>query len=428
MIHRFILRTIAVIMFVTVTAFIATGQTGELRGHVFMQQADGQKAAIADAIIDVFRTDLTAKYNTKTNKKGEYVFAGLPLIGTFTVAASAASAQPTFIPGVKVGRGSDVDLVVTPGNGKRLTLEDIKNAGGTSTAPPSSSESAADRAKREEMLKKNAEIEEKNKKITESNEVVARSFKAGNEALKIKNYDEAIKQYDTGLQADPEQPALLTNKAIAYKARGVDRFNAAVTATDEATKTSSMEGAKSDFRIASEAASKAVDLVKAQTPPTDPTGLAQFNVNKLAALTTRVDAMRFFVTKVDSSKADDALAAFKDYIGAETDPAKKQRAQLDAAQMLLDAGAVDKAFSEFQAIITAEPNNVDANLGAGLSLFASGDKAKYQDAANYLQHFVDVAPDTHKFKADAKMILEELKKAENVVPEKTTTPTRRKRP
>ena len=94
--------------------------------------------------------------------------------------------------------------------------------------------------------------------------------------------------------------------------------------------------------------------------------------------------------------------------------------------MLLDAGAVDKAFAEFQAIVAREPDNPDANLGAGLSLYASGDKAKYQDAANYLQHYVDVAPDTHKFKADTKAILAELKNTEKVVPEKTPVRARRR--
>jgi len=94
----------------------------------------------------------------------------------------------------------------------------------------------------------------------------------------------------------------------------------------------------------------------------------------------------------------------------------------------MDAGAPEKAFAEFQSVVTAQPDNADANLGAGLSLFALGDKAKFQDAANYLQHFVDVAPDTHAYKADAKAILAELKSTEKVVPEKSTPATRRKRP
>jgi hypothetical protein len=66
-------------------------------------------------------------------------------------------------------------------------------------------------------------------------------------------------------------------------------------------------------------------------------------------------------------------------------------------------------------------------LGAGLALFATGDKTKYQEAANFLQRFVDKAPDTHKFKADAKAVLENLKSQENIKPEKTPAATGRGR-
>src|ERR1041384_7988615 len=170
-----------------------------------MQQADGQKVPLGDAQIDVFRTDMKAEYHTKTNKKGEFVFAGLPFVGTYTVAASHPTAAPNFVPGVKVGREIPCEITVTPGTGKRLTYEDIKAAGGgaaptASGAPPA--ESAADKAKREELMKKNAEIEAGNKKITEANEIISRTFKAGNEALnaasaaaKANNSEEAISKY-----------------------------------------------------------------------------------------------------------------------------------------------------------------------------------------------------------------------------------------
>jgi tetratricopeptide (TPR) repeat protein len=218
---------------------------------------------------------------------------------------------------------------------------------------------------------------------------------------------------------------MLTNKAMALKGRGVERYNASIKATDDAAKTSGLEAAKNDFRGAAEASTKAAALIKAQPAPTDPAALAHFEANKMSALSTNAESMRLFVSKVDATQADAGLAAFRDYIAVETDPVKKSKAQLDAAQMLLDAGVADKAFTEFQVLVTAKPDSPEANLGAGLALFASGDKAKFQEAANYLQHFVDVAPDTNSFKADAKAILAELKSTEKVVPEKTTPKRRR---
>lgn len=438
MISKYFVGALAVAVLLAVASVPAFAQVGELRGSVFMQQADGQKVPLADARIDVYRTDIKGKYDTKTNKKGEFVFAGLPFTGTYTVVASHGTARANFVPGVKVGRGVPVEITVTPGDGKVPTFEELEKMGGTATAPPAASgggTSAADKAKAEELRKKNEEIEAANKKITESNEIIGRTFKAGNEALNagnlaskaknseeaIQKYGEAVTQYDQGLAADPEQPAILTNKAVALKARGVERFNSAITSKtlDDAARTAALETAKGDFKAAAEASTKAVALLKGQTTPTDPAELDRYNKNKYAALITNAESMRLFVSKVDGTQADAGLTAFKDYIAVETDPAKKSRAQLDAAQMLLDAGASDKALAEFQALLTAQPDNPDANIGAGLALYATGEKEKFQEAANYLQHFVNVAPDGHPLKDDAKAILAELKSTEKVVPEKT---------
>jgi len=451
MIGRYIYGALAVVILVTFASITAFAQVGELRGHVWMQQADGQKVPLADAQIDVFRTDMSAKYNTKTNKKGEFVFAGLPFTGTYVVAASHPTAAPNFLPGVKAGRDIPAEITLTPGNGKRLTLEEIKAAGSGSEAPASSGggtparssgESAADKAKREELMKKNAEIEASNKKIAEANEIVTRTFKAGNEALtaagplsrerkyeeSIPKYTAAVAAYDEGLAADPEQPAILTNKAVALKGRGVDRFNSTLQSKtlDDAGKTAALQAAKDDFKAAAETANKAVALIKAAPVPTDPAEAQRYNANKYAAALTNAEAMRLFVSKVDQTKAEEGLNAFKEYLALETDPAKKAKAQLDMAQMLLDSGAADKALAEFKGILSSQPDSPEANLGAGLALYATGEKEKFQEAANYLQHFVDVAPDTNPMKDDAKAILTELKNTEKIAPEKIKPAPRRK--
>src|SRR5690242_11822870 len=444
MISKYIYGALAVAVLIASASLTTFAQVGELRGHVWMQQADGQKVPLGDAQIDVFRTDMKAEYHTKTNKKGEFVFAGLPFVGTYTVAASHPTAAPNFVPGVKAGREIPCEITVTPGNGKRLTLEETNAAtapsAGGGAAPSGNTESAADKAKREELMKKNAEIEATNKKITEANEIISRTFKAGNEALTagnvaakdgkhddaIQKYTAAVAAYDEGLAADADQPAILTNKAVALKARGVERYNSAVKASDDAAKNAGLQSAKDDFKAAAEASGKAATMIKAQTAPTDAADVQRYNANKYAALVTYAESMRLFVTKADQSQADAGAAAFKDYIAVETDPAKKAKAQLDMAQMLLDAGATDKALAEVKSILTTTPDNPDANLGAGLALYAGGDKAKFQEAANYFQHFVEVAPDTHPMKADAKAILTELKNTENVTPEKTTRPARKR--
>src|SRR5262249_3499708 len=148
----------------------------------------------------------------------------------------------------------------------------------SASSSSSGGESAADKAKREELMKKNTEIEAANKKIENANKIVGDAFKNGNDALKAKNYDEAIKQYDVGLDADPEHPgapSLLTNKSAALRARAVEKYNAAILSKDDATRNAGIDAAKADFKGAAEASSKAVELINKQPTPTDPNDLKQ---------------------------------------------------------------------------------------------------------------------------------------------------------
>ena len=407
------------------TNLAVAAQTGQLFGEVVMQQADGTTVPAAGATIDVYRTDISGKFQTKTDKKGKFIFAGLPFVGVYVIAASAPNASPGVLSDVRAGREVNYKLTLSAGDGRRLTEAEAKaSAGGPVAASGGSKgESEEDRKKREELEAKNREIMASNAKNEKINEIIGRTFKAGNEALQAKRYDEAITLYNEGLAADAEQPAMLTNKSVALRVRGVDRYNAAIVSTDEATKNSGLEAAKKDFREAAEAASKAVELVKAQTAPTEPAAVTNFNTNKYHAFASRAEAMRLLVTKVDQSQADAGLTAYQEYIAIETAPDKKAKAQADVAQMLLDAGSSEKALAEAQKILTDNPENVDAMLIAGLALFQSGDKAKFQEAANYLQRFVDKAPDTHRLRASAKDALDYLKSAENVKPQKTTTTT-----
>jgi len=430
---------LACVAFVLSTSILACAQNGQLRGHVTLKQADGTVVPAADAIVDVFRTDLAGSYQLKTNKKGEFVHAGIPVIGTYTVAASMPGAQPSWVPNVKAGREDDVKLELSPGDGKRLTLAEIKtlSAGTSSPVSGSAKESAEEKAKRAELLKKNEEIAASNKKAEESNAVVERTFKAGNDALKSKNYDLAITQYDEGIAADPEHPgspSLLTNKTMALTSRGVDKFNAALGSKDDAAKSAGMESAKKDWTAASESSAKAVTMLRALPAPADQAAANSAKINLYYALLARAEAMRLFVSKVDQTKVAEGEKAYQEYIAAESDPVKKSKAEHDAAQMLFDANAFDKALASYQKILEATPDDLTSLLRSGQILFNigamnNGDKAKYQEEANYLARYVEKAPESDPFKTDAKAILDTLKEQENVKAEKLPPPTRRaKRP
>jgi len=434
--RSYVLNSIVAVAVLMFASAIASAQVGQLRGSVKMVGADSKEAPVTNAVIDVWRTDISGEYHTKTDKKGEWIFAGLPYTGVYVVSVSAPGASPASKAGVKAGREIPVDLVLVAGDGKKFTKEEAASgAGGGAPTSNGGGGDAVDKAKQAELAKKNEEIMATNKKIDNANQVIGDAFKAGNAALLAKNYDEAIKQYDVGLAADPEHPgvpSLLTNKSSALRSRAVDKFNAAIQDKDEAARNAGLEVAKADFKAAAEAANQAVELLKKQPAATDAAEQKQQTTNKYFALLTRAEAMRFFVTKVDPTKADEGITAYQEYMAVETDAAKKQRAQLDMAQMLLDSGAADKSIVEFKKILDAQPDNIDALYGMGVSEisvgYAANDKAKLQEGVNYLQQFVDKAPDTHRYKSEAKATLTELKNTESVVPEKGNKPGTRKRP
>jgi tetratricopeptide (TPR) repeat protein len=432
MYRKYFFIFLAAVAALLLTGATASAQIERLQGQVLLKQADGNIVPVEKAVVEVFRTDRAGNKETKTDKKGSFTLA-LDVAGDYVLAVSAPNAQPQVLR-AKV-REEAYKITLDPGDGRRLTKDEVMVAlsgkplppsGGTSTntgGTTTGTESEEAKAKRAEIERKNEEIKAKNVKIEESNAVVARTFKAGNDALKAERYDEAIAQYNEGLAADPEQPALLTNKAVALTHRGVNRYNAAIKTkpADEA----GQEAAKKDFREAVEAANKALELVNAEQVGADPAAQQRHTLSKNLALFAKAEAMRLFVTKVDPTQVDAGVAAYEEYIATLTDPAKKLEAQLMQAKIMFDTGAPDKAVVAYKKILDANPDNVDALLYTGLALFQSGDKTKYQEAANYLQRFVDKAPADHPLRQSAKESLDYLKSQENVTPQKTTSGRRR---
>lgn len=465
MFRKYSLLTLVAVACIALSAIVASAQVGALSGHVKMKQADGTIVPAVGAVVDVFRTDISGKYEAKTDKKGEFRWAGLPYSGTYIVAASIAGAQPNFLNDVKAGRDVDYTMVLETGDGKRLTFDDIKSilkgSAAKSSGPAAAAESGADKAKRAEIDAKNKELIEKNKKAESSNQIIGEKFKLGNTTLAAaetayratpprtdeadKLFTDAIAQYDEGIAADPQHPGapnLMTNKAQALMDRGVLRYNSTVRSdaykAAGADKTALLEPSKKDWKDAAEVSSAAVANFKAQTPPTDPADLANFNKGKYFALRVRSEALNKVVVKVDPTQVDAGVAAYEEYLASESDATQKTKVERDMGKMLFDANSYEKAKPVYEKILAQNPDDADALQNMGLILYNLGfmkeadgkkDEAKssYQEAANYLQRFVEKTTDA-QLKGEAQAVLQNLKEQQNVQAEKVSTPTRKRRP
>ena len=125
--RRFLSLSILTIAVLAVSSGVASAQTGQLRGSVKLVGKDGSATPVAGAQVDVYRTDISGEFHTKSDKKGEWVFAGLPFVGTYVVAISAPDAQPNAKSGVKAGREVPVDIVLAPRSEERRVGKECRS-------------------------------------------------------------------------------------------------------------------------------------------------------------------------------------------------------------------------------------------------------------------------------------------------------------
>jgi len=418
---------IGMVLSVQLAAF---GQYAPTSGKVVMQKADGTKEPVAGALVEVYRTDVKGgSPPSKTNKKGDFSFAGLMLGGEYTFAVSAPNAAPVLYP-VKPGQ-ENIVIVMAPGDGSKFTEADVRK--GVAGAKTTGTGTETPAALTEEQLKAKAEYDAKvakNEKILKTNEQVALSLKEGNAAFGAKNYDLAVTKYEEGVAADPDfvgsAPVLNSNRATALSARATDTYNQSAKITDTTERAAKMEKVKKDYTDAAEGYLRSFTLLKT-VPAPDVMAKNVYDSVKLGALRGAKETFEKAVRtkQVTPGLIEVAKVLVPEYVSIETDPAKKHEASLALADLYRVSGDSENAVAAYSKILETSPDDVDALSGAGFSLvnigYINNDKAKLQEGANLLQKFASLAPDTNKYKADAVALIENLKAEQNVTPVKLPT-------
>ena len=439
MFRKNIFTSIFVALLFLVCTSAALAQNAPVAGKVQLKKADGTVVPVAGALVEVYRVDIKTSFpSDKTDKKGYFTFAGLPLGANLVLSISAPGAKPGYYPNVKPGAPNTEKLMITleEGDGKRWTEEEIRAAvagGNSSSSSNKSSEPTAEQKKQEaEYAKKAAEVNAKNEDIKNKNTVIQKSLDEGNAAFKAKDYNTAIAKYTEGVNADPEYvgsaPILLNNRAVVLRLRATDTYNSSVKAADP-QKSEGLAKTKQDLEDSLDSYKKSWTILK-NAPANEIPNAANHERSKYDALSGMTEVYRLLViTKSDLAKSAEAKEAFDAYFAIETDAAKKAKTQLAYADMMRETGNSEEAIAGYRLVLQNTPDNMDALAGLGLSLFNQGvianDKAQLQEGLNYMQKFAETAPDTHPLKASVKDAVDYLKSQEKLTPQKVTAPKKK---
>lgn len=386
---NYFLFILAIALFLagSITAF---AQTSQISGKVELKKADGTTEPVVGATVEVFRTDKKVNFDAvKTDATGIYTVSNIPNEGEYIVSVSGEKLKAGVSDIVKFG-AKDVNFVITSGDGGKYSEQQIRDA------LSSNNETAEQKAEREK-------IESGNKKIEAVNATIDRTIQEGVKAFDAKNYDLAIAKFEEGYQASPDflgsAPGMLNNKALSLVKRALVGYNTMV--KDPAQKAELRPKVNKDFEDSIEAYSLSLKLLKEAKSDEITKFQKGYDANKSQALLGVQESVNLMVRTDSASEAkkDSVINLVHEYIAFEKDSKKKEAAQLDLASYLQKVYDFDNAIIEFKKAAETAPNNPDVIGGLGLALYTvayeSEGTEKKQEALNYLQLYLDIAPKDH---------------------------------
>jgi tetratricopeptide (TPR) repeat protein len=303
----------------------ASAQTSSLAGEV--KDEDGKPLVGAWVMIE--RTDIKGNYKVKTNKKGEYFHAGLPL-GTYNIRLEVDGKVRDQVKGVRTRLGDPLPINFDLQGQKKKSQEvQAAAASGTLTKEQERSMSPAEKAAMEKALKEREQSLKNNKALNDS-------FVGGMEALKTQKYDDAVAAFTKAAELDPKQHVVWANLAEAYFGQAKSKTG------DEATAL---------MNKGFEAYGKALEL-----KPDD----AGYHNNYALALAR---GKKFPEAQAELTKA------------AQMDPPNAGRYYYNLGALLVNNQQLEPAGDAFKKAIEADPNYADAYYQYGIYLISKASTA-----------------------------------------------------
>ncbi|MBZ5608678.1 MAG: hypothetical protein LAP38_10495 [Acidobacteriia bacterium] len=335
-------------------------QVAAIEGDV--KGPDGQPLKGGEILIE--RTDMKGTYKgAKTDKKGHYIYNGLPSGGTFKVSLIVDGKVAYHVDGVRTRLGDPIPV--------NMDLKaQASQAAATGGAPAEEADRSMSKEQKEALEKRSKE----NAAILAKNKALNDTFNAGKEALNAKNYEAAVEAFQKGAEMDANQHVIFANLADSYTGLAT-------------TKTGAEQQAALDKSL--DAYQKAITL-----KPDDP---AYHNNFALALARDK----KFSEAQAELNKA------------AQLDPPNAGKYYYNLGALLVNSGQTAASEEAFKKAIEANPDYADAQfqyataLSAKLTIGADGKMVAPPGMKEALEKYLALAP-TGQFADASKALLQQL--------------------
>jgi len=331
-------------------ACAAWAQTGGIEGKVI--GPDGQP--VKGATIKFQREDIRGNYKVNTDKKGHYLYVGLPL-GTYRISVEIDGKEVDFVDKArnKFAENTTVDFDL---HAKAQQMAALNKAAETGNLSKDMTRGLTAEQKQaiEEQMKEREKLASKNKALNDA-------FNAGRAAKEAKQWDEAITQFQKASELDPNQSAVWSNMAECYVALGDSK--------------TTVEEKNAAYDKAFEAYQKAIALT-----PED----GALHNNYALAL-------------VREKKIDEAQKELQN--AAQLDPSSAAKYYYNLGAVLTNINQPDAAGAAFKKAIDTDPNYAEAEYQYAIYLIGKlpppgpdGKIVAPPEVTGALQKYLDLAP------------------------------------
>jgi len=353
----------------------AWAQTTTIEGDV--KDASGQP--LKGAVIDLVRTDIKGHYSVKSDKKGHWLYTGLPF-GTFDISCIIDGQTVDSVKGVKskYGDSTTVDFDARKAQAAKASAQ-AAVANGEVPSDATRGMSKEEKEKFEAAAKKNSEAMKKNKALNDAFNAGQDAKKGGDaepdKAQKVVKYQTAIDSFNKAGELDATQVAVWDALGETYSAMGDAQTG------DDRTKSYDQAIANYNKGLA--------------IKPTD------------AGVYNQIGNLYGKQKKIQ--EATDALTK-----AAQLDPTMAPKAYFNMGANLVNGGQPEKATDFFKKAADADPNYSEAWYQYGSLLMMQGKVDPKTGAQTYppdtavaLKKYLELQP-TGPHAAEASAMLEAM--------------------